>query len=154
MKYVLPALLVIAIVLLIFRVTKDKNTAPEIAIEHQTSKSRTELDQTINIEKAEGGISIAELFASKKRFEKKRVKIKGQVVKVNPMIMGKNWVHIQDGTHDGSQAGKDFDLTITTMEEVKNGQVLIFEGIITLDKDFGAGYFYNVIMEEAIIIQD
>ncbi|MEA1875287.1 MAG: GW dipeptide domain-containing protein [Bacteroidota bacterium] len=128
----------------------DGTQGRAIPMEHQTSKPRTDIDETINIEKAEGGISIAELFAKKKKFEGKRVKIKGRVVKVNPMVMGKNWVHIQDGTRDGD----DFDLTITTMENIEKNQVVTFEGIITLDKDFGAGYFYKVIMEEAEVIQE
>jgi hypothetical protein len=62
--------------------------------------------------------------------------------------MGKNWVHIQDGT----QSGQDYDLTITTTENVNVNDEVTFKGKITLDKDFGAGYFYDVIMEEAELV--
>ena len=75
--------------------------------------------------------------------------MKGQVVKVNEEIMGKNWIHIQDGS--GSAA--DFDLTITTVEKVKVDDVVTFEGTISLSKDFGAGYFYEVIMEDAKLVK-
>ncbi len=98
----------------------------------------------INVTKAEGGITIQELFANKEEYAGKTVKIKGKIVKVNSAIMGKNWVHLQDGT---SYEDK-YDLTITTLEEHNKDDVVTFEGIITLDKDFGAGYFYDVIMED------
>jgi starvation-inducible outer membrane lipoprotein len=92
-------------------------------------------------------VSIAEIFADPAFFNNKTVKVRGTVVKVNEQIMGKNWIHIQDGTeHDGS-----FDLTITTSEQVKKGSVVGFEGIIMLNKDFGYGYVYDVIMEKATI---
>jgi hypothetical protein len=58
--------------------------------------------------------------------------------------MGKNWVHIQDGSE--FQGG--FDLTITTDKKVSLDDTVTFEGKIVLDKDFGYGYFYNVLMEE------
>ena len=59
--------------------------------------------------------------------------------------MKKNWVHIQDGTKD---AGK-FDLTVTTQDSVKVGDVVIFEGVAAFNKDVGAGYFYEILLEDA-----
>lgn len=99
----------------------------------------------ISVEPAEGGITIGELFANKDSYADKTVVIKGQVTKINRAIMGRNWVHLQDGT---SGSGK-FDLTITTQEQVNVGDVVAFEGKISLNKDFGAGYAYDVLMEEA-----
>ena len=58
--------------------------------------------------------------------------------------MGKNWVHLQDGTRFENK----FDLTITTDVVVNKGDEVTFEGIITLNKDFGAGYSYDVLMED------
>lgn len=104
----------------------------------------------IKVEKADGGVTIEELFANKATYAGQKVKIKGQIVKVNLAIMGKNWIHIQDGT----SSGESFDLTITTAEEFQVDEVVTFEGTITLDKDFGAGYFYDVIMEEATSIKE
>ena len=100
----------------------------------------------VSIEPAEGGISIATLFANRETYKDQIVKIKGQVTKFNPNIMGKNWLHIQDGSDDSGT----FDLTITTTQVVNVGDVVTFEGKISLNKDFGAGYTYEVIMEEAV----
>ena len=99
----------------------------------------------ISIEPAAGGITIGELFANRDSYADKTVLIKGQVTKVNRAIMEKNWVHLQDGTGDSG----NFDLTITTNDEANVGDVVTFEGKITLNKDFGAGYSYEVIMEQA-----
>ena len=99
----------------------------------------------ISIEPAEGGITIAELLANTDTYAGKAVRIKGQVTKVNRAILGKNWVHLQDGT----DASGKFDLTITTQEQANVGDVVTFEGTIVLNKDFGAGYVYEVLMEEA-----
>ena len=99
----------------------------------------------ISIEPVEGGTTIGELFSNKDSYANKTVLIKGQVTKVNRAIMGKNWVHLQDGT---SGSG-NYDLTITTQDEVSIGDVVAFEGTIVLNKDFGAGYVYDVLMEEA-----
>lgn len=102
----------------------------------------------ISVEVAEDGISIADLVSEKKSYEGKTVKIRGQVTKYNADIMDKNWIHLQDGTdYDGT-----FDLTITSDIEVETGKILTFEGKIALDKDFGFGYFYEIIMEDAKII--
>ena len=116
---------------------------PSMSMPHRT-KPLTEKEE-ISVEPAEGGITIGELFANKDSYADKTVLIKGQVTKVNRAIMGKNWVHLQDGT---SGSGK-FDLTITTLEQVNVGDVVAFEGKISLNKDFGAGYAYDVLMEEA-----
>jgi len=103
----------------------------------------------IAVEKAAGGITIAELYADAANYEGKKVKVKGKVTKFNAAIMNKNWIHIQDGSeHDGN-----FDLTITTAETVNVGAVVAFEGVVALNKDFGAGYSYSLIMEEAVIIK-
>lgn len=99
----------------------------------------------IAIKSAEGGITIGELFANRESYADKAVVIRGQVTKVNRAIMGRNWVHLQDGTGDA----QNYDLTITTHDEAAPGEVVTFEGTIVLNKDFGSGYAYEVLMEEA-----
>lgn len=102
----------------------------------------------LTIEKVEGGTRIGDLFENTQTFEGKKVKIKGEVTKFSSGIMGKNWVHFQDGTEfEGA-----YDLMITTQEILEVGDVVVLEGIISLNKDFGAGYLYKIIMEEAVII--
>ena len=69
-------------------------------------------------------------------------------MKVNQAVMGKNWVHVQDGTDDAG----NFDLTITTQDMAAIGEEVVFKGKLTLNKDFGAGYSYEVIMEDAVLV--
>jgi len=123
-------------------VEKSANSAPA------NGKKAAIAKEGIKIEKAKGGITIAELFSAKETYGGKMVRIKGEVVKFNAQIMGKNWIHIQDGTNSNGA----FDLTITSAEEVKVGDVITFEGVIALKKDFGAGYAYDVILEEGKLI--
>lgn len=110
---------------------------------HQTKPTLEK--QEISVEPVEGGITIGDLFSNKAAHADKTVLIRGQVTKVNRAILQKNWVHLQDGT----SAGDKFDLTITTQENVNIGDVVTFEGKIVLNKDFGAGYKYDVLMEDA-----
>lgn len=94
---------------------------------------------------AAGVIKLADLVANLKKYEGKTVKVTGKVMKVNPMIMGRNWLHLQDGS------GKNLDLTVTTVEQVQLGQTVTLEGVLALNKDFGAGYKYDYILESAVI---
>ena len=104
--------------------------------------------EEISIVPVEGGISISDLFSGKKSYEGKTVKIKGKVTKFSPAIMGTNWIHVQDGTaSDGN-----FDLTVTSNSIVNTGDTVIFEGKITLNKDLGYGYFFEVLMEDAVVL--
>ena len=102
----------------------------------------------IKVEPIEGGITIAELYAKKDTYAGKTVKIRGEVVKYNAEIMGKNWVHLQDGTNSNGS----FDITVTTNDVTKIGDVVTFEGSVTLKKDFGAGYYYEILIENAKIL--
>ncbi len=122
----------------------EKKDETEIATKSRKPKIEK---KNISIEAAEGGITIAGLYSNKNIYEGKTVKIKGQVTKFNPEIMDKNWIHIQDGTdYEGS-----FDLTVTSDIEAKVGDIICVEGKIALNKDFGYGYFYEVILEDAEI---
>lgn len=103
----------------------------------------------VEIEKAEGGITIAKLFETSATLNGKSVKIKGKVTKFNAQIMGRNWVHLQDGT----EYYGEFDLTLTTKDIVKVGDVVTFEGIVATEKDFGAGYKYKVIVEDSKLVK-
>jgi hypothetical protein len=104
--------------------------------------------QDTKIDPVPGGIPIAELFEHREKYEGKTVRIKGRCVKLNNMIMSRNWIHLQDG----SFKDKSVDLTVTTTENIPLGAVVAVEGVIALNKDFGAGYKYDIIMEEAKLI--
>jgi len=103
----------------------------------------------VKIDPIAGGITIAELYSKKANYSGKSVKIKGQVTKFSPDIMEKNWIHIQDGTESDGK----FDLTITSDIRAAEGDIVTLEGKITLDKDLGFDYFYDVIMEDAKIVK-
>jgi len=94
-------------------------------------------------------ISIAELFENSTLYKNKVVKLKGEVTKYNPAIMNVNWFHMQDGTDFGGE----FDLTVTTAAEVQIGDIVTLEGTVTLNKDFGAGYYYAIIIENAVLVK-
>ena len=104
----------------------------------------TEVDLA-NIKKADGGKTVAEAIAEKGTLSGKQVKIRAKVVKFNANIMGKNWLHIRDGSGDKGMA----DLTVTTSAPAKVGDLILAEGTVVTNKDFGAGYKYDVILEDA-----
>ncbi|HLF35382.1 MAG TPA: GW dipeptide domain-containing protein [Cyclobacteriaceae bacterium] len=115
-----------------------------------TSSQKTPEKTGISIAPPEGGSTIAELYSLKDLFNGKKVRVRGEVVKFAGEIMDRNWVHIQDGTRSGDQ----YDLAITTQDIVKAGDIVVFEGTITLNRDFGAGYFYEMIMEDASLLSE
>ena len=103
----------------------------------------------ITVEPCKDCVKISDLFKSKKSYSGNTIEVRGFVTKFNPSIMETNWVHIQDGT----EYQDIFDLTVTTDEMVQVGDTLTFKGKISLDKDFGYGYYYPVIMEDAVIVK-
>ncbi len=105
-------------------------------------------DTPIRVDRASGpeGKTVAELFAQRAALKGKPVSVRGKVVKFLPDIMGKNWVHVRDGS--GSAKGKDNDLTVTTKERVAVGDVVLVHGTLQADKDVGAGYEFPAIIEE------
>ena len=102
------------------------------------------------IKKADGGKTIAEIYAGKADLSGKPVTLRAKVVKFSPQIMGTNWLHLQDGSGD-LKAGTH-DLTVTSNIDVKIGDTVVVTGVLTLDKDFGYGYKYDLIMENADVI--
>jgi hypothetical protein len=96
-----------------------------------------------------GGITISELINNKIKYSGQVVRVQGQVVKLNNGIMKRNWIHIKDASINSENK----DLTVTTTESVALGDIVSFEGKIAVDKDFGSGYSYEIIMEEAKIIK-
>ncbi|MHB1146794.1 MAG: hypothetical protein ACYC01_04275 [Lutibacter sp.] len=123
--------------------------AAEVKQEDPPATSAPAPVSDVKIEKPKNGTSLSELFSGKKSFSGKSIIVKGKVVKVNNGIMDKNWVHIVDGT----QFENKNDLTITTTETVNIGDIVTFQGVIVLDKDFGQGYKYDVLLEEGKLIK-
>lgn len=96
--------------------------------------------------KAFGTFTVEELFTKKDTLKGKSVKVKGKVVKVLDGIMGMSWIHIQDGT--GAAGSNDIIFT-SKSDTAKVGSTVTAQGTLIVDKDFGSGYFYPVIMEDS-----
>ncbi|MDH5523978.1 MAG: DNA-binding protein [Desulfobulbaceae bacterium] len=105
----------------------------------------------LKVAKAGGdnGYTVSELFAKAAELNGKKVRLAGQVVKFSPGIMGKNWLHLQDGSGDPNAS--THDLVVTTSQEAASGDVVTVEGVLAADKDFGYGYKYNVIVEDVVV---
>jgi hypothetical protein len=98
---------------------------------------------------APGGMSIADVWAKRTSLAGKQVVVRGAVVRVNDGIMGRNWLHLQDGS--GSAADRTNDLVVTTAAEAKVGDIVTMSGMLAIGKDFGAGYVYDAILEKATV---
>ena len=105
----------------------------------------------VNVHKATGpdSYSVGECFEQAKELNGKPVRVRGKVMKISRMIMGKNWIHIQDGT--GNPLKNHHDLVVTTTEEPDEGSVITIKGTLAADRDFGAGYSYDILVEDAKI---
>ena len=93
------------------------------------------------------GKTVADIVTDSAKLNGKQVVVRAKVVKYNGDIMGKNWLHIRDGS--GSAEKGDHDLTVTTATEAKVGDTVLVTGKVSLNKDFGAGYKYTIILEDA-----
>ena len=101
-----------------------------------------------NIPRAPNGQTVAEILTDKNKFTGQPIAIRARVVKYNAQILGKNWLHLRDGS-----GGEDTnDLTVTTNAEVKVGDLVLVTGKLTTDRDFGSGYTYAAIVEDATVV--
>ena len=98
------------------------------------------------ITKAEGGYTVAELFAKKDELKGKVIKVRGKVVKVSQAIMGMNWVHLKDGS---GSAGTDKVIFRSPDKLATVGSVVVAEGAVVTDQDFGYGYKYDLLIDNS-----
>jgi hypothetical protein len=91
--------------------------------------------------------TVAEAWAQRDALAGKTISIRGTVVKYNAQVMGKNWIHLQDGS--GEAAKGNHDITVVTLDETAKGQTITARGTVKTSKDFGAGYKYAIIIEDA-----
>jgi hypothetical protein len=126
----------------------DTSPAGMAAQHANVSKGTTDVAD-VKVDKASGADArtVAEIHAQKGALKEKAVTVRGKVVKYNAGIMGKNWVHLRDGS--GKADKGDNDITITTQDAAVVGDVVTVKGVVRTDKDFGAGYAYPVIVEDA-----
>ena len=126
---------------------------PGMPADHPAAKPIAEVDLA-GIAKADGGKTVAEVFADKDQLSGQKVTVRGKVVKTNTGIMGKDWVHVRDGSGaDGTN-----DLTVTrsagAAAQPNVGDLVLVTGTVVLNKDFGMGYQYPVIVEDAEVRAD
>lgn len=111
-----------------------------------TPQESTDFDFS-KIERPAGGKTVAEIHQESAVLSGKRIKVQGIAVKVSNHIMGRNWVHLRDGS---GEPGTD-DLTVTTTNLVEVGNTITASGLLATDRDFGSGYTYSVLLEEATL---
>jgi len=113
------------------------------------SRGTVSPDVKVKVKKATGknAYTVSELYKNRAKLNKKKIVVRGKVVKVSTGIMGKNWIHLRDGT--GGHATGDFNLVVTSKSVPAEGEVVLVNGTLYKDKDFGGGYKYEVIVEEA-----
>ena len=122
-------------------------TATETASPHGKINPAPAAKAVEGIHKVEGGNTIAEVYTDKQKLNGKAIRVRGQVTKFTANVMDKNWLHIRDSsTLD--------DLTITTDSTAAIDAVVVIEGKLALDKDFGYGYVYPLIVEDASVTKE
>jgi hypothetical protein len=105
----------------------------------------------VQVPKASGANAhtVAEILTKSALLKDKPILVRGKVVKYNASIMSRNWIHLRDGS--GSAADATNDLLVTSAGEAKVGDIVTVKGLVRTDKDFGAGYAYKVLIEEATL---
>jgi hypothetical protein len=130
-------------------VATRQGAPPGLMTSHGAAATRPSAPAVTKMDPPPGGLSIADVFAKRGSLSGKRVTVRGTVVKFNEGILDRNWIHIQDGS--GSSDANDHDLTITTDAPVAVGDVVTASGVLGTNRDFGAGYAYDAILEKATI---
>jgi hypothetical protein len=125
--------------------------AGQAAMSPHTSAPAAANTGPIKVAKASGAnaYTVADIVSKAKQLKTKTVVLSGKVVKYNSGIMGKNWIHLQDGS--GSAASGTNDILVTSAAATQIGSVITVTGVVQTDKDFGAGYTYKVLIEDATV---
>lgn len=97
--------------------------------------------------KNEQAIPLVDIIKTPEKYAGKTITVSGKVMKINPNIMNRHWIHIQDGT------ANDYDFVLTAQKTVPVGHVATFRGVLNTQRDFGAGYRYDIILEHAELAQ-
>jgi hypothetical protein len=124
----------------------DATGTPKTPVDHPPARPVGEIDLT-GITRAEGGKNIFEVYTEKSELANQQVVVRGKVVKTNAGIMAKDWVHVRDGS--GEEGKNDLTVTTTSKPLPNVGDTVLVTGTVVLDKDFGMGYQYPVMVENA-----
>lgn len=131
---------------ILFGTLQGDSTTPE---SHRTelAKAGAPAEQAPGVNPAPTSVSVADVHAQRATLQGTVVTVTGEVVKFTPRVMDRNWLHLRDGS--GSDLDKTNDLTVTTTDTVSVGDRVTVTGVLGVDRDFGAGYSYSVIVEGA-----
>lgn len=105
----------------------------------------------VKVPKAQGSDArtVAEIFVKKTELKDKPVLVRGKVVKVTPNVMGRNWIHLRDGS--GSAKDNTHDVLVTTKDQAQVGTIVVAKGVVRTDIDLGSGYSYKVLVDDATL---
>lgn len=104
------------------------------------------------VEKASGanGRTVAEAWAQKAALDGKTIAVRGVVVKRTEGVMGKTWLHLQDGSGDPALGTND--LTVATVSTgVALRETITVTGIVRTNMDIGAGYSFALMVDDATV---
>jgi len=104
---------------------------------------------SFNATAADAVKTVAATYKDKATLAGKKITVEGKVVKVNNGIMGRNFVHVQDGTGDAKASTNN--LVVTSAQTAAVGDKVSISGLVVLNRDFGSGYSYPLIIEEATV---
>ena len=91
---------------------------------------------------------VEDLYEKNTMLDGKTVMVKGKVVKISSAIMGKDWIHVQDDSKTPEKNKVIFTARMDTAE-VNIGDTVTAQGTLRAKVDVGAGYYYDVLMEDS-----
>lgn len=103
--------------------------------------------EEIHVTRAAGDMTVEEVATRRTELKDRQVQVRGKIVKYTPGILGRNWIHLRDGS--GAEGSND--LLVTTTDQAKSGDIVTVTGVVHTDRDFGAGYAYKVLIEDAAL---
>ena len=136
------------------RPARARRESPALADPHNSPVALGDQVRIRSVDRAPGkrGRRVAEVYAERRELVGQRVRIRGVVVRCVPGVLGRVFVHLRDGS--GNPQNGDHDLTLTSRNQARVGETALYEGTVVNDKDFGSGYRYLVMLEDAEIMSD
>jgi len=92
--------------------------------------------------------TIEEVHMWRKSLEGQTITLDATVYKVSHQIMKLDWTHLGDGTGDEKKLTDDLVFT-SASTAIKSGDKVTATGKVIVNKDFGFGYFYKVLIQDA-----
>jgi len=129
----------------------DAEDTTQVLMDAHSGVANTASIGSINVDKAAGpnGRTVGEVFSQMRELKDRKVAIRGLVIRVNANILDRTWIHLQDGT--GDPEAETNDLAVTSQSSASVGDIVLVEGIVRTDKNYGMGYVFPVIVEDATI---